>query len=223
MQILKKTEPSKAQIERGIGLLNSVKIVINVIYALLIFQVFLILPRPGDPLLEYQTLSQIYSENLNQLLVIVVGLILIIMYWIQFNRQLGNLVRSSPMHAAMSVLQMFCLMIYLYFVRFDMEFDGMKLALQMESIFLALAGFIGAFSWRYARNAKLTSDNIDNDEELNIFYSLLPEPLASLFTLPFAAFGPGIWTISFLSIIPIGYILKLVRKKYETNTEANNA
>ena len=215
MQLLKKTAPTKAQIERGVGLLNSVNIVINVIYALLIFQVFLILPRPDDPELKYHTLGQIYSENIMQVLVIVIGLILVIMYWIQFNRQLGNLVRSSPIHAALSVLQMFCLMIYLYFVRFDMEFDGMKLALQMESIFLALAGFIGAFSWRYARNAKLTSDNIDNDEELSIFYSLLPEPLASLFTLPFAAFGPGIWTLSFLIIIPIGYVLKLMRKRIE--------
>ncbi len=168
-------------------MLKSVNIVINVIFGLLIFQVFLILPRPGDPLLKYHSLGQIYSENLSQLLVIVVGLILIIMYWIQFNRQLGNLVRSSPIHASLSVLQMFCLMIYLYFVRFDMEFDGMKLALQMESIFLALAGFIGAFSWRYARKHKLTSVNIDDNEEKSIFYSLLPEPLASLFTLPFAA------------------------------------
>jgi len=96
-----------------------------------------------------------------------------------------------------------------------MEFDGIKLALQMESIFLALAGFIGAFSWRYARNKKLTSENIDDDEELSIFYSLLPEPLASLFTLPFAAFGPGVWTLSFLIIIPIGYVLKLMRKRIE--------
>ncbi len=215
MQPQKKTNPTKAQVERGVGLLNSVNIVINVIYALLIFQVFLILPRPDDPELKYHSLGQIYAENVNQILVIVVGLILVIMYWIQFNRQLGNLVRSSPIHAALSVLQMFCLMIYLYFVRFDMEFDGMKLALQMESIFLALAGFIGAYSWRYARNKKLTSDNIDNDEELSIFYSLLPEPLASLFTLPFAAFGPGIWTLSFLVIIPIGYVLKLMRKRIE--------
>ena len=76
MQLLKKTEPTKAQIERGVGLLNSVKIVINVIYALLIFQVFLILPRPDDPELKYHSLGQIYAENVNQLLVIVVGLIL---------------------------------------------------------------------------------------------------------------------------------------------------
>ena len=107
MQLRKKTEPTKAQIERGIGLLNSINIVINVLYALLIFQVFLILPRPDDPELKYHSLGQIYAENVNQILVIVVGLILVIMYWVQFNRQLGNLVRSSPMHAAMSVLQMF--------------------------------------------------------------------------------------------------------------------
>lgn len=222
MQLIKKTEPTKALIERGVGLLNSVRIVINVLYAMLVFQVFLILPRPDDPELKYHSLGQIYSENLSQLLVIVVGLILIIMYWIQFNRQLGNLVRSTPIHASLSVVQMFCLMIYLYFVRFDLEFNGMKLALQMESIFLALAGFIGAFSWRYAKNQKLTSDNIDDNEEKSIFYSLLPEPLASLFTLPFASLGPGIWTISFLSIIPIGYILKLVRKKYETKNAFKN-
>ena len=217
MQLIKKTEPTKAQIERGVGLLNSVLIVINILYALLIFQVFLILPRPGDPELEYNTLGQIYSENLTQILVIVVGLILIVMYWIQFNRQLGNLVRSSPIHATITVVQMVCLMLYLYFVRFDMEYDGMQLALQMESIFLALAGFLGAFNWWYARRNKLTSDQIDDNEEVSVFYSLLPEPLASLFTLPFASFGPTVWTISFLSIIPIGYILKLIRKKYNTN------
>lgn len=222
MQLIKKTESSKAQIERGVGLLNSIRVVVNVLYALMIFQAFLILPRPDDPELAYHTLPQIYSENLMQIVVIVVGLILILMYWIQFNTQLGNLVRSSPMHASLAVVQMICLMIYLYFVRFDMEFDGMKLALQMESIFLALAGFIAAYNWRYARKNGLTSDQIDEKEELNIFYKILPEPMASLFTLPFAAFGPTIWTISFLSIIPFTYILKMVRKKYNTDKEDNN-
>jgi hypothetical protein len=215
MNLFKKTEPTKAHIERGIGLLTSLKIVINVLYALLVFQIFLILPRPDDPELKYQTLSQIYSENIMQVLVIMVGITLVIMYWVQFNRQLGNLVRSSPIHASLSIVQMVFLMLYLYFLRFDMEFDGMKLALQMESIFLALSGFTGAFNWYYAKRHGLTSENITDDEELSMFYSLLPEPLASLFTLPFASFGPGIWTISFLIIIPIGYVLKLMRKRVE--------
>lgn len=73
MRLLKKTEPSKAQVERGVGLLNSIRVVVNVLYALLIFQTFLILPRPDDPELKYHTLGQIYSENLTQVLVIVVA------------------------------------------------------------------------------------------------------------------------------------------------------
>ena len=217
MQLMKKTPPTKAQIERGVGLLNSIRVVVNVLYALMIFQLFLILPRPDDPELAYHSLSQIYSDNIMQLVMIVVGLILILLYWIQFNTQMGNLVRSSPLHATLAVVQMIFLMIYLYFLRFDMEYDGMKLALQMESIFLALAGFIAAINWRYARSNGLTSDQIDENEELNIFYKILPEPMASLFTLPFAALGPTYWTLAFLSIIPFGYVLKLVRKKYENN------
>ena len=63
-----------------------------------------------------------------KLVVIVVGLILLIIYWIQTNKQLGNLVRSSPTHASFAIVQMICLMLYLYFVRFDMEFDGFKLS-----------------------------------------------------------------------------------------------
>ena len=49
MGIFKKKELSEAEQERGDALLNSIKIVVNVLYALLIFQTFLILPRPDDP------------------------------------------------------------------------------------------------------------------------------------------------------------------------------
>ncbi len=210
MKLFKKTEPTKAELERGVGILNSLKVVINVLYALMIFQAFLILPRPDDPDLKYFSLAQIYSDNVMKLVVIVVGLILIIIYWIQANRQLGNLVRSSRTHAALAIVQMICLMLYLYFVRFDMEFDGMTLALQMESIFLALAGFIGVYNWMYARKNDLTSNQINKDEERTILFQILPEPIASLFSLPFAVISPAAWTLSFLIIIPLGYFLKKI-------------
>ena len=208
-----KKEKTEASIQRDTMLLKSLTIVINVLYALMIFQVFLILPRPDDPELLYSTLDQIYSDNLMVLLVIVVGLIMILIYWIQFHKLMGNLVRSSTVHASLVLFQMIFLMIYLYFVRFDMEFDGLTLALQMESIFLALAGFTSALSWVYARRNKLISDQVDEQEAVSILYSILPEPLAALFSLPFAIYGPGIWTLSFLAIIPIGMILNWRKKK----------
>ena len=220
MKIFKKSEFSKAEMERGVGLLTSLKVIINVLYALMIFQTFLILPRPDDPELEYHTLPQIFSEHLIQLAVIIVGLIMILTYWMQFNTQLGNLVRSSAKHATLAVVQMICLMLYLYFVRFDLEFEGMTLALQMESIFLALAGFIGVYNWKYAIRNELTSEQINENEERGIFFKILPEPIAALFSLPFASISPTAWTISFLIIIPLGYFLKILKKTQE-NKNAN--
>lgn len=214
-KLIKSEPPSKAELQRGKGILNSLTIIINVLYGLMIFQAFLILPRPDDPELKIHSLSQIYDGHIMTLVVIIVGLIMLITYWIQFNKQLGNLVRSSPMHATLAILQMVCLMIYLYFVRFDMEFDGMTLALQMESVFLALAGFIGAFNWMYAEKNKLTSDQINEKEEKSILFSTLPEPMAALFSLPFAAISAKAWTISFLIIIPISYFFKYLQKRNE--------
>ena len=214
---LKKKE-NEAAVQRDTMLLKSLILVVNVLYALMIFQVFLILPRPDDPELQYSSLEQVYSDNLMVLLVIVIGLIIILIYWIQFHKLIGNLVRSSTVHASLAIFQMIFLMIYLYWVRFDMEFDGLTLALQMESIFLSLAGFTGALSWVYARRNKLTSDQIDEKEEVSILYSILPEPLAALFSLPFAVYGPGIWTLSFLVIIPIGMLLNWRKKKLYPET-----
>jgi uncharacterized membrane protein len=164
-KIKKKKAATNAEIERGKEILFSLKILMNVLFTLLIFQTFLILPRPEDPDLEYYTLGQIFAENIPKLVVMLVGLILIGIYWIQINKQLGNLVRSSGVHASVGLAQMICLMLYLYFVRFDMEFEGLSIALQMQSVFLALAGFLGVFNWIYARSNNLTSDQI-NDYEL---------------------------------------------------------
>ena len=208
-----KKPPTEAEKERGREFLLSLKVLTNVLFALLIFQIFIILPRPDDPLLEYYTLQQIFSESVDELLVMLVGLILIVIYWLQINKQLGNLVRSSGFHAAMGIAQMISLMMYLYFVRFDMEFEGLEIALQMQSVFLALAGFIGVYNWVYARKHNLTSEFINDAEEKYRLYQLLPEPSAALFSLPFASYGPGVWTLSFLIIIPITIICNRLGKK----------
>lgn len=194
MKLIKK-ELSLAELERGEGLLKSLQIIINVIYGLLMFQLFLILPRPDEVTASCIPILDFFASHPMQLMVIGVGLVLIMVYWAQFNYLLGNLKRSSPLHALLALFQVFCLIIYLYFLRFDLELDGVKFALQMESVFLALAGFIGALNWRYARLRGLTSSQI-NKEELDVFYKILPEPLVSLFTLPFAVLGPNVWGLA---------------------------
>ncbi len=211
--MLTEKQHTAAEFERNVGILFSLKIVINVLYALMFFQLFLILPRLDDPELKIRTLPEIFSTHTDVIIVIIVGLLMVTTYWIQFNKQLGNLVRSSPLHGVLAILQMISLMMYLYFVRIDIESDGMVFALQMESVFLALAGFIGAINWYYAKKNKLTSKNIDEQEKNIILFSILPEPLAASFSFLFATVSQVAWTISFLIIIPLSYILKKMGKK----------
>lgn len=216
-ELLTEKQHTSAELERNVGILFSLKIVVNVLYALMYFQLFLILPRMDDPELKIHSLSEIFNMNTEGLIVIIVGLLMLTIYWIQFNKQLGNLVRSSPLHGALAILQMISLMMYLYFLRIDIESDGMVLALQMESVFLALAGFIGAVNWYYAKKNKLTSKNINEDEKKTILFSILPEPLAASFSFLFATISQLAWTLSFLIIIPLSYVLKRMAKKNFSN------
>jgi hypothetical protein len=211
--ILSEKQNSESQLERNVGILYSLKIVINVLYALMIFQVFLILPRSDDEELTRYTLAEVFSIHAMELIVVCVGLIMIITYWIQFNRQLGNLVRSSRFHGVLALLQMIFLMIYLYFMRLDLETDGTTFALQMESVFLALAGFIAAINWYYAKKNNLTSEKIGEEEKRVVLLKILPEPIAATFSLPFASLGPMAWSISFLVIIPLEFIFNKMVKK----------
>ena len=72
VKLIKTEKPTKAEIERGVGILSSLKIVVNVLYALLLFQIFMILPRPDDPELNYLSLVEIYHEHSMKLVVIIV-------------------------------------------------------------------------------------------------------------------------------------------------------
>jgi hypothetical protein len=136
-----------------------------------------------------------------------VGLLLLIIYWGQSNLQFGNMVRTDTKHATLSIQQAFALMVYLYFVRLDMEFDGLAITLQVESVSLALAGFLSVASWYYAVNNNLISKTVTADEKRNVYLKIMPEPIVSVLTFPFAIYGPNIWTLAWLLLIPVTMIL----------------
>ena len=148
-----------------------------------------------------------------------VGFVLVLICWGQSNLQFGNLERTDGKHSGLSLLQVITLMIYLYFVRLDVELDGAVIALQMESVFLALSGFFALWSWHYAIKNKLISQNITKDEQGKVYLKLMPEPIVPVLSFPFAAFGADVWTLSWLLLIPVGYILKRIRARIATNKD----
>jgi hypothetical protein len=81
----------------------------------------------------------------------------------------------------------------------------------MESVFLAISGFLAIYSWHYAIRKKLISDKVTRIEQNSTYLKLLPEPIVAVLTFPFAWFGADIWTLAWLLLIPVSWILKRYR------------
>lgn len=207
-----------AEQERGLKQLLRLGTLIDILFGLMLFRIFLLMPRPEIDHFGAAELVEVLKTSYLNYLSMGVGLLLVIIYWQQSNLMFGNLERSDGKHATISILQVFSLLLYLYFVRLDMEFDGAVITLKMESITLAVAGFLSVLSWYYAIHNKLISDTLTKDEQNKVYLKLLPEPIVSVLTLPFAVLGPNIWTLAWLLLIPVGIITKYLQKKIQNRT-----
>ena len=219
-----KKEITQALIERGEKQLLRLGVIVDVLYALMIYKLFTLMPNPEIDGFGRDELYEVLTESYLNYTVILIGLVLVILYWGMNNLQFGNLKRTNSTHSALSILQIFSLMLYIYFVRLDAQFAGEVTLMQMQSLFLAIAGFLSVWSWHYALKNNLVSDAPTNLEKETMYIKFLPEPLVSVLTFPLAWFGAGVWTLGWLLLIPVGWGLKKYRHKIKflTLKEENN-
>lgn len=203
-----KKELTGAIIERGEKQLFRLGVIIDVLYALIIYRLFTFMPNPDIDGFDRDELYKVLTESYLNYTVIAIGLVLVILYWGMSNLQFGNLKRTNSTHSTLSLLQIFALMLYIYFVRLDAEFEGEVLLMQMQSLFLAIAGFLSLGSWHYAIKNDLVSDAPTKVEKETMYIKFMPEPVVSILTFPLAWFGPGIWTLGWLLLIPAGWLAK---------------
>jgi uncharacterized membrane protein len=210
---MKKSEILHEEENRKIQQLFRVQMLIDVIYGLTIFHLFRMLPKPSQEHIEEKALMKMFAESGTTLGIMLVGIILTLTYWSQSNRQFGYLKKSDNRHAVLAIVQMLCILIYLYFMGLENQTEGLEITLIMQSIFLALAGFIGVFSWNYADRNKFFIESMTKKKSIEIMYSFLSEPIAATLTIPFALFGSDWYMIGWLIVIPLGIILKRRKKK----------
>lgn len=200
---------TRAEEERNERQLRRLQTLIDVVYAVLIVQVFNFLPHFTDAGTGRFDPLTIFTDQGERFVMFAIGFILIVLYWIQSNRTSGNLVSTDGKHTGLSILQLFFLLLYLYSVRFDMETQSDVLALVMQSVSLALAGFAGFAAWSYAmRHPDLISEAVTHPEAKDLRMGLLPEPLAAILTIPFAFVDGALWNLSWLSMPLFGALLR---------------
>jgi len=212
-------EYSDAAKARGARQLFRLEVLIDVLFALMIFKLFTFMPNPEIDDFGRAELYQVLSESYLNYTVILIGLVLVIIYWGMNNLQFGNLVRTDGKHASLAILQTFALMLYIYFVKLDAQFEGEVFLMQLQSIFLAIAGFLSVFSWHYALKNNLDGEDLSELEKDKMYVKLMPEPIVSVLTIPLAYFGPLVWTLGWLALIPVGYLAKVVQKKMKAKKQ----
>jgi uncharacterized membrane protein len=211
-----KTEATEASKAREIRQLIRLEVMIDVLFALMIYKLFAFMPNPEADGFSINELIEVLSRSYLNYTVIAIGLVLVILYWGMNNLQFGNLERTDGWHATLAIFQVFTLMLYLYFVRMDVQLGNNVTLMQLQSLFLALAGAFAVASWHYAIRNGLVSDDPTELEKDKMYIKLLNEPIVSLLTFPLAWLGPLVWTLGWLLLIPVGYISRAVQQNMKS-------
>ena len=189
----------------------------DVIYALVLWRLFTLIPKPVSADGAWHSFSEYLGENGMMLVTIVIGVIFVIIYWLQSNTLLGNLEKSDGKHTILSIIQLFALLLFLLSLNLGAVMGGSAFTRAFESATAALAGLSAAFAWMYGIKSRLIQPDVSDFHAQKILDGVLAEPLTALMTIPFAFAGPWIWEASWLLLIPTNMILKRIRTKKTSN------
>lgn len=186
----------------------------DVIYAIVLWRLFMLIPKPVSAEGSWHTFSEYLGENVFTLITVVIGVMFVIIYWLQSNKLMGNLVKSDSKHTILTIIQLFALLLFLMSLNLGVVLGGSAFTRVLESSTAALTGLSGAFAWRYGiKNRRLIQPDVNDFDAKKILDGVLAEPLTALMTIPFAFMGPWLWEASWLLLMPTNIILKRMRKK----------
>jgi uncharacterized membrane protein len=185
----------------------------DVIFAIIIWRCFMLLPRPTAEVLSGDRIGDFFSDNLGAFILVLIGIVFTIIYWLQNNMLFGNLRNTDSRHTILSILQVFFLLIFLVSIRLHIELGESIGTRLFESIAAALVGIAGSWGWRYAiKNNRLLLPEVSEKYAARLSDRILAEPITAIITTPFAIVVPAVWEISWLSYPLIVIVLKKRRR-----------
>jgi hypothetical protein len=189
--------------------INRLSRFIDVVYALIFFSIMSqYLPHFEDmnwTEKPYGLLSHLWDERSGR---IIIGVGLSLLYWNQNNGIFKYVVRTNSTHAALSLVQLFFVVLFVYFAIAD---PGLitKSSPALQAASLAIAGFMSVGLWKYAAKNGLIREDMSEEDIKQVTRSNLMEPLTAVFNVGLAFIGPLVWTLAWF-VLPIifTYILK---------------
>ena len=189
----------KAKQKREFLQMHRLERLADVVYAIIIWRCFMLLPRPTADQWNWEFISSFLSENVTAFVSVFIGIVFTIIYWIQSNILFGNLRGTDSRHTILSILQVFFLLIFLVSLRLHIDLGSFTGTLAFRSIAAALVGIAGGWGWAYAiKNHRLLLPEVTEQYAYQLRDRILAEPITAIITIPMAFLGPILWQISWL-------------------------
>ena len=203
----------KAKLRRESLQLQRLARMIDVVYAIVIWRIFVLLPSPTAEQLRWEHIGTFLGDNIGVFLMVIIGIAVTIIYWIQNNVLFGNLQSTDSRHTILSILQLFFLLVFLVSLRDGIELGPSTGTRALESVTAALVGIAGGWGWLYAiKNHRLLLPEVTEQYARHLRDRILAEPITAIITIPFAFVGPILWEISWLSYPLVVLLVKRYRR-----------
>ena len=171
--------------------------VMDVVYALVIWRLFMILPRPEEGENGVTTVLELVSNDWDTFVLVLLALVIVIVFWLQNNSLFACLKATDRIHTAIAIFQLFFLLFFLYSIGTGIRLGAgadSRLLESFAALLLAISAYLG---WYYAyRKGDLVADDVPVNQSEEILKKNLAEPFTALLTIPFAFVGPIAWELS---------------------------
>lgn len=182
---------------------------VDVVFAIIIWRVFISFPRPSAEQFNLEHLGPFLVNNIGGFALVIIGIAVTIIYWIQNNQLLGNLQSTNSRHTVLTILQLFFLLLFLLSLRLGIELGASDLTRAFESFAAALVGIAACWAWGYAiKDHRLLWPEVTEQYAYRLRDRILAEPITAIMTIPFAFVGPILWEVSWLSYPLVVWMVK---------------
>ena len=201
------------KIERESRQIRRLETLIDVVFGITLWRLFILLPRPEDNP-EWVTLFDMLKDSGLNFLVVVIALVIVIIYWLQSHTLFKYLVRTDAVHSVLSVLQLFSLLLFLYAIGVGVALEADESSRIFESVMACMLGVFSFAAWYYALNkGGLVTTELSKEEARAITERIKAEPVTAAITVPFA-FGMWMWELSWF-VYPL--VVYLYKRKFKRN------
>ena len=201
------------EIKRSVLQLSRLERIMDVVFALVIWRLFTFLPKQevgGD---KWSSVSEMLATEWETFVFVLLAIVIVIIYWLQNNSLLGNLKKTDGIQTAISVFQLFFVLLFIYSIGAGIRIGSGADSSAFESISAMMVGVLSLLAWHYAMHkGDLLDPELSVEDAMNIRQKNMAEPVTAAITIPFAFVGPVAWELSWFLYPFIKYIFSKVNK-----------